>query len=217
MTLRKRVAWHGEEEEKKETRLTAAVFFKRRNSSAFRLLLGCGTVVATQTHAHMYAPRKSLHPRVFFVFFWSIACLTQAEREECVGLPGCCEGLPLLAEWRTSSVMHFQFFPSRLPVPDRMPWPVEPEVYLDDRAVFDPWYWMNAAVKSAASPAGWTESGSGAASALPFIQPTPLYNHGPTEMLVVASTPAVIKHGRRRNKVRPHSLSPRWLFREGDK
>lgn len=69
VTLRKRVAWHGEEEEKKETRLTAAVSFKRRNSSAFRLLLGCGTVTATQTHAHTYAPRKSLHPRVFYLFF----------------------------------------------------------------------------------------------------------------------------------------------------
>lgn len=73
---------------RKKTRLTAAVFF-RVQLSAF-----CLASVLWQQHKHMHP--SAHHAKVctlefFGFFFGSIACLTQAERDECVGLPGGCE------------------------------------------------------------------------------------------------------------------------------
>lgn len=84
VTLHKRVSWHGEDGEKNKHD-SSCRFFLEFSFPPFAWLRYCGGNTST------YAPRKSLHPGVFFLFFLSIACLTQAEREECVGLPGCCE------------------------------------------------------------------------------------------------------------------------------
>lgn len=87
--------------------------------------------------------------------------------------------LPLPAELRSSSIMHLLFSPSRLPVPGRMARAVEPggvsscqeSCYSRD---------VRWTVRSKPLPPLQGEL-SQAASALHFIQPTPLHNHGPVK------------------------------------